>query len=322
MTANLFQIIENDSLSTSLYVNDNKALNRIVGVQDSFLKVLETLSGTVINLRGNLITIKGDNSKSKLVINTINQMLQKSLSKELEEEDVKSLYHFESSSNNDVLANDVVIKTPRKNIFARTEKQKTYINNLAKNNIIFSLGPAGTGKTYLAVAVAVSKLMSGEVKKIILSRPAVEAGENLGFLPGDLKEKIDPYLIPLYDSLYELVGYEKMQKKIEDGTVEIAPLAFMRGRTLKDSFVILDEAQNATDTQIKMFLTRLGKNTTMVVNGDPSQIDLPGTKSSGLLKSINILDDIDEIKITRFNTSDVQRHPLVSKIIDAYKKNQ
>ena len=322
MTANLFQIIENDSLSTSLYVNDNKALNRIVGVQDSFLKVLETLSGTVINLRGNLITIKGDNSKSKLVINTINQMLQKSLSKELEEEDVKSLYHFESSSNNDVLANDVVIKTPRKNIFARTEKQKTYINNLAKNNIIFSLGPAGTGKTYLAVAVAVSKLMSGEVKKIILSRPAVEAGENLGFLPGDLKEKIDPYLIPLYDSLYELVGYEKMQKKIEDGTVEIAPLAFMRGRTLKDSFVILDEAQNATDTQIKMFLTRLGKNTTMVVNGDPSQIDLPGTKSSGLLKSINILDDIDEIKITRFDTSDVQRHPLVSKIIDAYKKNQ
>ena len=322
MTANLFQIIENDSLSTSLYVNDNKALNRIVGVQDTFLKVLETLSGTVINLRGNLITIKGDNSKSKLVINTINQMLQKSLSKELEEEDVKSLYHFESSSNNDVLANDVVIKTPRKNIFARTEKQKTYINNLAKNNIIFSLGPAGTGKTYLAVAVAVSKLMSGEVKKIILSRPAVEAGENLGFLPGDLKEKIDPYLIPLYDSLYELVGYEKMQKKIEDGTVEIAPLAFMRGRTLKDSFVILDEAQNATDTQIKMFLTRLGKNTTMVVNGDPSQIDLPGSKSSGLLKAINILDDIDEIKITRFDTSDVQRHPLVSKIIDAYKKNQ
>jgi phosphate starvation-inducible PhoH-like protein len=322
LTANLFQIIENDSLSTSLYVNDNKSLNRIVGVQDSFLKVLETLSGTVINLRGNLITIKGDNSKSKLVINTINQMLQKSLSKELEEEDVKSLYHFESSSNNDVLANDVVIKTPRKNIFARTEKQKTYINNLAKNNIIFSLGPAGTGKTYLAVAVAVSKLMSGEVKKIILSRPAVEAGENLGFLPGDLKEKIDPYLIPLYDSLYELVGYEKMQKKIEDGTVEIAPLAFMRGRTLKDSFVILDEAQNATDTQIKMFLTRLGKNTTMVVNGDPSQIDLPGSKSSGLLKSINILDDIDEIKITRFDTSDVQRHPLVSKIIDAYKKNQ
>ena len=322
MSTNLFQIIENDSLTTSLYINDNKALNKVVGVQDSFLKILETLSGTVINLRGNLITIKGENSKIKNVINTINQLLQKSNSKELEEEDVKSIYHFETSKENDFLSSDVVIKTPKKNIFARTEKQKKYINNLVSSNIIFSLGPAGTGKTYLAVAVAVSKLVSGEVKKIILSRPAVEAGENLGFLPGDLKEKIDPYLIPLYDSLYELVGYEKMQKKIEDGTVEIAPLAFMRGRTLKDSFVILDEAQNATDTQIKMFLTRLGKNTTMVVNGDPSQIDLPPSKSSGLLKSVNILDNLDEIKITRFDTTDVQRHPLVSKIIDAYKKNQ
>ncbi|MDA7564437.1 PhoH family protein [Pelagibacteraceae bacterium] len=322
MSTNLFQIIENDSLTTSLYINDNNALNKVVGVQDSFLKILETLSGTVINLRGNLITIKGENSKIKNVINTINQLLQKSNSKELEEEDVKSIYHFETSKENDFLSSDVVIKTPKKNIFARTEKQKKYINNLVSSNIIFSLGPAGTGKTYLAVAVAVSKLVSGEVKKIILSRPAVEAGENLGFLPGDLKEKIDPYLIPLYDSLYELVGYEKMQKKIEDGTVEIAPLAFMRGRTLKDSFVILDEAQNATDTQIKMFLTRLGKNTTMVVNGDPSQIDLPPSKSSGLLKSVNILDNLDEIKITRFDTTDVQRHPLVSKIIDAYKKNQ
>ena len=322
MTVNLFQIIENDGLSKSLYLNDNKALSRVVGVQDSFLKILEELSSTTINLRGNLITIKGDSLKSKLVINTINQMLHKSHSKELEEEDIKSLYHFEVTRNTNVLDNDVTIKTPKKNIFARTERQKKYINSLFNNNIIFSLGPAGTGKTFLAVAVAVNQLISGKVNKIILSRPAVEAGENLGFLPGDLKEKIDPYLIPLYDSLSELIGFEKMQKKIEDGTVEIAPLAFMRGRTLKDSFVILDEAQNATDTQIKMFLTRLGKNTTMVVNGDPSQIDLPASKSSGLLKSINILDDIKEIKITRFDSNDVQRHPLVSKIIDAYKKKQ
>ena len=322
MTVNLFQIIENDGLSKSLYLNDNKALSRVVGVQDSFLKILEELSSTTINLRGNLITIKGDSLKSKLVINTINQMLHKSHSKELEEEDIKSLYHFEVTRNTNVLNNDVTIKTPKKNIFARTEKQKKYINSLFNNNIIFSLGPAGTGKTFLAVAVAVNQLISGKVNKIILSRPAVEAGENLGFLTGDLKEKIDPYLIPLYDSLSELIGFEKMQKKIEDGTVEIAPLAFMRGRTLKDSFVILDEAQNATDTQIKMFLTRLGKNTTMVVNGDPSQIDLPASKSSGLLKSINILDDIKEIKITRFDSNDVQRHPLVSKIIDAYKKKQ
>ena len=310
MTANLFQIIESGGLSKSLYLNDNMALNKVVGVQDSFLKILEKLSGTVINLRGNLITIKGESSKSKLVINTINQMLYKSQSKDLEEEDIKSLYHFELTKTNNDFDSDVIIKTPK------------YINSLFKYNIIFSLGPAGTGKTFLAVAVAVNHLINGKVNKIILSRPAVEAGENLGFLPGDLKEKIDPYLIPLYDSLSELIGFEKMQKKIEDGIVEIAPLAFMRGRTLKDSFVILDEAQNATDTQIKMFLTRLGKNTTMVVNGDPSQIDLPASKSSGLLKSINILDNIEEIQITRFDSNDVQRHPLVSKIIDAYKKNQ
>ena len=321
MVTNFFQILENDNQGTSLYVNDNTTLRKFAGYQDVNLKILEKISDVRINLRGNLITLKGKSEKVKIVVKTIDMLLRKTEGKNnLEEEDIKSFYSFEQKESS--FNNDISIKTPKKSVFPRTEKQKNYVNYLNQNNIVFSLGPAGTGKTYLSVAVAVSKLISGETKKIILSRPAVEAGENLGFLPGDLKEKIDPYLIPLYDSLCELIGFEKMQKKIDDGSIEIAPLAFMRGRTLKDSFVILDEAQNATETQLKMFLTRLGKNTTMVVNGDPSQVDLPSSKSSGLIKSVNILDDIKDIKIIRFEATDVQRHPLVTKIINAYKKNQ
>ena len=321
MVTNFFQILENDNEGTSLYVNDNTTLRKFAGYQDVNLKILEKISDVRINLRGNLITLKGKSEKVKIVVKTIDMLLRKTEGKNnLEEEDIKSFYSFEQKESS--LNNDISIKTPKKSVFPRTEKQKNYVNYLNQNNIVFSLGPAGTGKTYLSVAVAVSKLISGETKKIILSRPAVEAGENLGFLPGDLKEKIDPYLIPLYDSLCELIGFEKMQKKIDDGSIEIAPLAFMRGRTLKDSFVILDEAQNATETQLKMFLTRLGKNTTMVVNGDPSQVDLPLSKSSWLIKSVNILDDIKDIKIIRFDVTDVQRHPLVTKIINAYKKNQ
>jgi len=183
------------------------------------------------------------------------------------------------------------------------------------------LGPAGTGKTYLAVAVALTMLLEKKIERIILSRPAVEAGEKLGFLPGDMKEKIDPYLRPLYDSLYDLLDYEKIQKKIESGEIEIAPLAFMRGRTLKNSFAILDEAQNATQTQIKMFLTRIGENSKLVVNGDPSQIDLPNKKQSGLIETKRILRDIKEISIVDFDYNDVIRHPLVTKIVEAYQKN-
>ena len=288
MVTNFFQILENDNEGTSLYVNDNTTLRKFAGYQDVNLKILEKISDVRINLRGNLITLKGKSEKVKIVVKTIDMLLRKTEAKNnLEEEDIKSFYSFEQKESS--LNNDISIKTPKKSVFPRTEKQKNYVNYLNQNNIVFSLGPAGTGKTYLSVAVAVSKLISGETKKIILSRPAVEAGENLGFLPGDLKEKIDPYLIPLYDSLCELIGFEKMQKKIDDGSIEIAPLAFMRGRTLKDSFVILDEAQNATETQLKMFLTRLGKNTTMVVNGDPSQVDLPLSKSSGLIKSVKII---------------------------------
>lgn len=326
----LLQVLDSKNDVVSIHIKNNHSLAKISGIYDENFSLLEKISKTQINLRGNLITIKGKQKDSEIVINVINTLLKKSFDKnDFEDDDIISVYNFETNNvNNKNLAledqisnDDFGIKTPKKTVYARTEKQKKYLEILKKNNIIYAIGPAGTGKTFLPVAVAVNKLVSGEVKKIILSRPAVEAGESLGFLPGDLKDKIDPYLIPLYDSLSELIGHDKMNKKIEDGSIEIAPLAFMRGRTLKDSFVILDEAQNATETQIKMFLTRLGKNTTMVVNGDPTQIDLPNSKVSGLMNSVNVLSNIEEIKIVKFDATDVQRHPLVSKIIEAYKKN-
>ena len=214
-----------------------------------------------------------------------------------------------------------VIKTPKRSVIPRSKKQKEYVRSLKTNQITISLGPAGTGKTYLAVAVALTMLLEKKVERIILSRPAVEAGERLGFLPGDMKDKIDPYLRPLYDSLYDLLDYDRIQRKIESGAIEIAPLAFMRGRTLKNSFAILDEAQNATETQIKMFLTRIGENSKLVVNGDPSQVDLPNKNQSGLIKSQVILKSIKEISVINFDHQDVMRHPLVTKIIEAYQKN-
>ena len=330
LSNDLLQVLDSKNDVVSIHIKNNHSLAKISGIHDENFSLLEKISKTQINLRGNLITIKGKQKDSEIVINVINTLLKKSFDKnDFEDDDIISVYNFELNNvnnENSVLEDqnsndDFGIKTPRKTVYARTEKQKKYLEILKKNNIIYAIGPAGTGKTFLPVAVAVNKLISGEVKKIILSRPAVEAGESLGFLPGDLKDKIDPYLIPLYDSLSELIGHDKMNKKIEDGSIEIAPLAFMRGRTLKDSFVTLDEAQNATETQIKMFLTRLGKNTTMVVNGDPTQIDLPNSKISGLMNSANVLSDIEEIKIVKFDSSDVQRHPLVSKIIEAYKKN-
>ena len=193
---------------------------------------------------------------------------------------------------------------------------------MKKSDIIISTGPAGTGKTYLAVAIALTMLLERKIERIILSRPAVEAGERLGFLPGDMKDKVDPYLRPLYDSLYDLLDYEKNQKKIEIGDIEIAPLAFMRGRTLKNSFAILDEAQNATDTQIKMFLTRIGENSKIVVNGDPSQIDLINKSHSGLFRSKELLKNLNEISTIDFDHTDVVRHPLVTKIVKAYEDNK
>ena len=230
-----------------------------------------------------------------------------------------ALANMEKSKSNIRLI-DQVIKTPRRSVIPRSRRQSEYLKALLNEDIIISLGPAGTGKSYLAVSVAVNMLMEKKVEKVILSRPAVEAGERLGFLPGDMKEKVDPYLRPLYDALYDLFGYEKVQRKIETGEIEIAPLAFMRGRTLKNSFAILDEAQNASLTQIKMFLTRIGENSKIVVNGDPSQVDLINKNQSGLTQSTKILKNVKEIKCIEFDHTDVVRHPLVSKIIQAYQQ--
>ena len=232
---------------------------------------------------------------------------------------ISSINEFMIDQKNNVEKKvEYIIKTPKKSLIPRSERQKDYVRALRESDIIISAGPAGTGKTFLAVAVALTMLLDKKIERIILSRPAVEAGERLGFLPGDMRDKVDPYLRPLYDSLYDLLDFEKIQKKIEVGDIEIAPLAFMRGRTLKNSFAILDEAQNATDTQIKMFLTRIGENSKIVINGDPSQIDLPNKSLSGLYRSKKLLGHLKEISVVDFNHKDVVRHPLVSKIVKAY----
>ena len=214
-----------------------------------------------------------------------------------------------------------VLETEKQNVIGKSIMQNHYIGALNKNKIIFATGPAGTGKTFLAVAAAVSQLMKNKFNKIILSRPAIEAGERLGFLPGDLKEKVDPYLRPLFDSLYDLLSSETVDRMIFNNEIEIAPLAFMRGRTLNNAFVILDEAQNATHTQIKMFLTRFGKNSRMVVTGDPSQTDLVKREDSGLVESIKILKNINDIENIKFNSKDIVRDEMVTKIINSYEEN-
>ena len=319
-------IIYGDDNSINVNIFNNKILMEIVGSFDNNLKELEKISGSKIYFRGNSIAIKGDKDKNDKVKNAIEYLIDRfRTDKQIDRNDMIASLDTDMvkdmKNQSTVQPLEEVIKTPKRSVIPRSKKQKEYVRSLKTNQITISLGPAGTGKTYLAVAVALTMLLEKKVERIILSRPAVEAGERLGFLPGDMKDKIDPYLRPLYDSLYDLLDYDRIQRKIESGAIEIAPLAFMRGRTLKNSFAILDEAQNATETQIKMFLTRIGENSKLVINGDPSQVDLPNKNQSGLIKSQVILKSIKEISIINFDHQDVMRHPLVTKIIEAYQKN-
>ena len=314
-----FVYSENNTLSIIFKSNDK--LMGVVGEFNNNLKELEKITDTSIYSRGNSILVKSTEKKNEVVKNAIVFLFDQFINNgTIEKKDIiSSVNKFMIEEKTDKI--EYIIKTPKKSVIPRSEKQKKYVRALKDSEIIISSGPAGTGKTYLAVAVALTMLLDKKIDRIILSRPAVEAGERLGFLPGDMREKVDPYLRPLYDALYDLLDFEKIQKRIEIGDIEIAPLAFMRGRTLKNSFAILDEAQNATLTQIKMFLTRIGENSKIVVNGDPSQIDLINKSQSGLIKTKKILNKVKEIKLIEFDHKDVVRHPLVTKIIQAFNKN-
>ena len=308
--------------NNSTVVNlENSLIVEILGVNNENLDFCEKKLKVKVLQKGNIVIITGNKKERYIVRNSIIQ-----LSRELKDPIKKNQNTFKEilnmQINNDLdnknIKSFTIAKTTKSSVTAKTIKQNEYLEALYNKQIVFGIGPAGTGKTYLAVAAAVAQLLEGKYDRIILSRPAVEAGEKLGFLPGDIKEKVDPYLRPFYDAIYELLPMDEAMRKIQSSMIEIAPLAFMRGRTLSNAFVILDEAQNATSTQIKMFLTRCGKNSRMVVNGDPSQIDLPKHIGSGLIDSIHALEQLSEVEITKFSKKDIVRDEIVSKIIDAY----
>ena len=301
-------------------------LVNLSGVKDENLEVLEDHFQVEISLRGDEMTLVGEKEnleKTKKVIFSLLKLIVSGVS--ISRRDVVYAQKLVEKDKFDQLSELYHIKIARtyngKLIYPKTLGQKSYYYALKNNDVVFGIGPAGTGKTYLAVVFAVAALKNNEVKKIILTRPAVEAGESLGFLPGDLKEKVDPYLRPLYDALHDMLGVEQTEKLIEKGVIEIAPLAYMRGRTLEDAYVILDEAQNTTDNQMKMFLTRLGFRSKMIVTGDISQIDLPRNTTSGLVRALDILEGVKGISFIHLSAMDVVRHPVVQRIIERYDGN-
>ncbi|MFN7718631.1 MAG: PhoH family protein [Sphingomonadaceae bacterium] len=303
-------------------------INAVFGEFDRNLVTIENRLGVYISARGNRVQIEGEAGaigRTRDVLNDIYSRLSRG--QEIDAEAVQSIIAMTAEPTLEGIvrkdatdAPGIMIRTRKKTLVPRSATQIPYMEALARDEIIFALGPAGTGKTYLAVAQAVAMLITGAVQRLILSRPAVEAGERLGFLPGDMKEKVDPYLRPIYDALYDCLPAEQVERRIASGEIEIAPIAFMRGRTLADAFIILDEAQNTTAAQMKMFLTRFGMNSRMVSCGDPHQVDIPGgERMSGLNDAVQRLDGVDGIRTIRFNSSDVVRHPLVGKIVDAYE---
>ena len=310
-------------VTMTLEVEDATALPTLLGNQDKNVSLLEDTLDVIINSRGTHIEIKGSEEHVKTVHSLLAQLLE--LIKkgvQISQSDMMTAIQMAERGSSDFFANlydEEISKTyTGKVIRAKNIGQKNYYDMVQKKDVVFGIGPAGTGKTFLAVVMAVQALKKGRVQKIILTRPAVEAGENLGFLPGDLKEKVDPYLRPVYDALYAIYGLEHTTRLMERGVIEIAPLAYMRGRTLEDAFVILDEAQNTTTAQMKMFLTRLGFGSKMIVNGDKTQIDLPKGVRSGLIDAENKLKGIQDIGFVEFDAFDVVRHPVVARIINAY----
>lgn len=309
-------------ISKVIELDDNSCLIDLYGEHDENLSKLENNFGIHISYRGNILEFRGESEPCL----DASQLVLKIYKKLLKGERINSEM-FDNFSKKDVLAsadrlNTVLIKTKKKNIYARSSNQTKFVELIKSKDLVFGVGPAGTGKTYLAVACAVESLLKKDINKIILSRPAVEAGERLGFLPGDLKEKIDPYLRPLYDAMNDLIPEKTLERYIENNTIEIAPLAFMRGRTLENAFIILDEAQNTSSMQMKMFLTRLGKNSSMVVVGDSTQIDLPRGERSGLSEILEIMPKTNDIGQVHFKNKDITRHRLVSKIVKAYENNK